>query len=84
MKQDKAAQEAIIGGFNNLRQVVCLFSLCLAGNSSSGACLFLHFGWLLLFSFFLCLVAKSAFAVDMLKPQFQELTLIGPKFPNGP
>ena len=27
MKQDKAAQEAIIGGFNNLRQVVCLFLL---------------------------------------------------------
>ena len=33
MKQDKAAQEAIIGGFNNLRQVVfsldLLFFLCL-------------------------------------------------------
>ena len=27
MKQDKAAQEAIIAGFNNLRQVVCLCPL---------------------------------------------------------
>ena len=26
MKQDKAAQEAIIGGFNNLRQVFVCFS----------------------------------------------------------